>query len=147
MTLPGISSPPLVVEFFVPGTPAVQGSKRPVRNQYTGRIALIESSKTLGPWRERVALAAHDAMGAAALSAAAVSVCLTFVLPRPKSTPKRRTPAAVKRPDIDKLSRACLDALSGTCFVDDAQVVSLCSYKRLAQIGETPGVHIRVEAD
>ncbi|WP_331852408.1 hypothetical protein [Mycobacteroides abscessus] len=33
-----------------------------------------------------------------------VSVTLQFVLPRPKSAPKSRTPAATKRPDLDKLN-------------------------------------------
>ncbi|GFG83373.1 hypothetical protein MALGJ_00490 [Mycolicibacter algericus] len=77
----------------------------------------------------------------------AIDVTLNFVLPRPKSTPKTRTPAATKRPDLDKLERACLDALTNVVFGDDSQVISLTGYKRIAQIGETAGVHIQIEAD
>lgn len=130
------------VMLFVPGSPAPQGSKR-----HVGRGVLIESSKAVGPWRERVALASHNAMLGRSLIAGAVTVELNFILPRPKSTPKTKTPAAVKRPDLDKLERAILDAITGVIITDDSQVVSLCGYKRLAEIGETAGVHIRVEED
>ncbi|KZM70773.1 RusA family crossover junction endodeoxyribonuclease [Nocardia terpenica] len=120
---------------FVPGSPAPQGSKRHVGN---GRM--IESSKAVGPWRERVALAVHDEHWPQL--AGPVAVVLEFVLRRPKSVPKTRTPAAIRRPDTDKLARAILDALTGIAFADDAQVIRLCAGKRLAETGETPGVHI-----
>lgn len=128
------------VEFHVPGKPAPQGSKR-----HVGRGILVESSKEVGPWRERVALVAHNAMAGRALYAGALAVELHFVLPRPKSAPKRSTPPAVKRPDADKLARAVGDALSGVCYVDDAQVVDWRITKRLAEIGETAGVTVRVK--
>lgn len=135
------------VRFFVPGEPAPQGSKKAFRNQYTCRIQMTESSKKVGPWRERVALAAHNAMEGGAVLDGPISVCLNFVLPRPKSAPKRTTPPAVKKPDLDKLERAVLDALTGVCFGDDSQVISLSGYKRLAEIGETAGCEVRVEVD
>lgn len=122
---------------FVPGTPAPQGSKR-----HVGRGILVESSTAVGPWRERVALAVHQA-GWQPL-AGPVAVDLTFVMPRPKSAPKRSTPPATKRPDIDKLTRAILDAISGIGFVDDAQVIELHANKRLADPGCQPGVWITV---
>lgn len=139
--LPGVADA-RDVEFFVPGKAAPQGSKR-----HVGRGILVESSKEVGPWRERVALAAHHAMDGRALFDGAVSVTLNFVLPRPKSAPKTRTPAATKRPDVDKLARACLDAITDVIISDDSQVISLSAYKRLAQIGETAGVEIRVEVE
>jgi crossover junction endodeoxyribonuclease RusA len=135
-----------IIEFFVPGHPSPQGSKSARRNPHTGRIHLIESSTALGPWRERIALAAHIAMNGRTLRADAITLRLRFVLPRPKSAPKRHTPPAIKRNgDIDKLARACLDALSGTIYIDDAQVTNLHAHKRIAEIGETPGVNIRVD--
>ncbi len=130
-----------VVEFFVPGKPAPQGSKR-----HVGHGIMVESSRELGPWRERVALAAHAAMAGSELLAGPVTLALGFVLPRPKSTPKRRTPAATKRPDVDKLARAVLDAVTGVLIVDDSQIVDLHARKRLAELGEVPGVHIRIDA-
>ncbi|KAB7761211.1 RusA family crossover junction endodeoxyribonuclease [Mycolicibacterium mucogenicum] len=137
---PAAASPAL--RFFVPGKAAPQGSKR-----HVGRGILVESSKEVGPWRERVALAAHNAMAGRALFNGAVVVMLNFVLPRPKSAPKTRTPAATKRPDLDKLERAILDALTDVCFADDSQVVALLGHKRIAEIGETAGCEIRVEAE
>lgn len=128
-----------MIQFFVPGRPAPQGSKR-----HVGRGILIESSKEVGPWRERIALAAHS--HAERLSTGPVGIRLDFVMPRPKSAPKRTTPAATKRNgDIDKLSRAVLDALSSIVFADDAQVVRLEATKRIAEIGETPGVSIALD--
>lgn len=130
------------IEFFVPGTPAPQGSKS-FKGIRGGRGLLVESSKALGPWRERVALAAHP--HADGLIGGAVAIRLDFVMPRPKSAPKRSTPAAVKRPDIDKLSRAILDAITGILIADDSQVVTLYATKRLAEIDEIGGVTIKVE--
>lgn len=122
---------------FVPGVPAPQGSKR-----HVGRGILIESSKAVGPWRERVALAAHS--HARGLLGGPVSVDLVFVLPRPKSAPKCTTLPAVKRPDIDKLARAILDALTGVWIADDSQVIDLRATKHIADIDGEPGVTITV---
>lgn len=133
------------LHLFVPGTPAPQGSKR-----HVGRGILIESSKAVGPWRERVALAAHAERPAAIalpLIGHALSVRLGFVMPRPASAPKRRTPAAIKRPDVDKLARAVLDALTGIWFTDDSAITDLRAIKRLAELGETPGVSIELEVE
>lgn len=127
------------VEFFVPGRPAPQGSKR-----HVGRGIMVESSKALGPWRERVALAAHNASQDMFPKGDGLGVHIMFVMPRPSGTPKRSTPPAVKRPDIDKLSRAVLDAVTDVIIHDDSAVVDLQAVKRLAEIDETPGAHIKI---
>lgn len=131
------------ISFTVPGKPAPQGSKR-----HVGRGIMVESSKEVGPWRQLVTLAAHTAMSAAgySITTTAVAVDVEFVMPRPKSTPKRRTPAAIHRPDLDKLVRAVLDGLTAVLIVDDSQVISLHAGKRLAEIGESPGARITVTA-
>jgi crossover junction endodeoxyribonuclease RusA len=131
------------VSFFVPGKPAPQGSKR-----HVGRGILVESSKAVGPWRERVALVAREAAGAPGpqmfTDGDPLMVRIEFVMPRPASTPKRTTPPAVKRPDVDKLARAVLDAITDVLIHDDSAVVSLTATKRLAAIDEPPGAHIYV---
>ncbi|WP_307864186.1 RusA family crossover junction endodeoxyribonuclease [Mycolicibacterium fortuitum] len=139
--LPVASEPVDEVQFFVPGKAAPQGSKR-----HVGRGILVESSKEVGPWRERVVLAAHEAMAGRPVIDGAVAVTLSFVLPRPKSAPKSKTPPATKRPDLDKLERACLDALTDVVFADDSQVISLLGHKVIAELGQAPGVTIRVVA-
>jgi crossover junction endodeoxyribonuclease RusA len=124
---------------FVPGRPAPQGSKR-----YLGSGILVESSKAVKPWRVDVRAAAADVV--AEPMTGPLAVRLEFVMPRPTSTPKRRTPYATKRPDVDKLARAVLDALgSAGVWADDSQVVLLAASKRLA-LGNGPcGCLIRVE--
>lgn len=128
----GGRTPDPVRRLFVPGDAAPQGSKR-----HVGGGRMIESSKAVGPWRERVALAAHR-HGYEVLTGP-VRVDLEFIRPRPVSTPKRSTPPAIKKPDLDKLTRAILDALTGIAYADDAQVTELHSIKRLAELGEAPG--------
>lgn len=126
---------PDAITLFVPGRPAPQGSKR-----HVGNGIMIESSKAVKPWRIEVMWAAREACPAPINGAAAVR--LDFVMPRPKSAPKRSTPPAIKRPDLDKIARAVLDAITGVIVADDSQVVDLHATKRIAEIGETPGVHI-----
>jgi crossover junction endodeoxyribonuclease RusA len=128
------------VAFFVPGKPAAQGSKR-----HVGRGVLVESSKYVGPWRDRVSFAAHTAMAGRTLLDGPITVALDFVMPRPASTPKRTTPPAVKRPDLDKMTRAILDSITNIIIRDDSQVIDLHATKRLAELGETAGVRITVE--
>lgn len=126
-----------MIRLFVPGVPAPQGSKR-----HLGNGVMVESSKAVKPWRVDVAWAARAAFAERIDGPAAVE--LEFVMPRPKSTPKRSTPPAIKRPDIDKLERAILDALSGVAYRDDSQVVELVARKRIAELDERSGVWIVV---
>lgn len=132
------------ITVIVPGTPAPQGSKR-----HIGGGRLIESSRAVGPWRERIAWVARDAMTRtrARTAIGAVTLVVEFVMPRPKATP-RATPAAIKRPDVDKLARAVLDALVlGGIMHDDSQVIDLRATKRLAEPDEQPHARITVEFD
>jgi Holliday junction resolvase RusA-like endonuclease len=79
-----------------------------------------------------------------------VSVSLRFRLPIPKSLPKvtRAAMAAgeiapAKKPDLDNMAKAILDAMNKVVFLDDAQVVRSFQTKVYA---EQPGVDVRVEA-
>ena len=126
------------LDVFVPGRPAPQGSKR-----HVGNGVMVESSKAVAPWRTTVAWQVSQVWRSAPL-AGPVAVELEFVMPRPTSTPKRRTPPAIKKPDIDKLSRAVLDALSKIVWVDDSVITDMHPTKRLAELDEQPGCRIRV---
>ncbi len=128
-----------MIQFWVPGKPQAQGSKTKTR------FVLREDNKEVGPWRERIALAAHAAMNGDGLLEGAVALDLRFTLYRPASAPKRRTPPATKKPDLDKLQRAVFDALTGVCFRDDSQVVFCVAGKHVADIGEPMGVLITVD--
>lgn len=125
---------------FVPGRPAPQGSKRSLG---AGR-PLIESSRHVKPWRADIREHILAEYVGPVLDEP-LCVELRFVMPRPASTPKSYTPYAVKRPDVDKLVRAVLDAISSAgVWADDARVVELYATKAIATAEERPGVCIRI---
>jgi crossover junction endodeoxyribonuclease RusA len=141
------------VKLFVPGQAAPQGSKSPRRNKHSGTIQMVESSKKVKPWREdiRADLARHCS-GMRFEQGVPVTVHLTFVMRRvsgmPKTSRGRATPPHTKQPDLDKLARAVLDAItSAGVWHDDGQVNKFGTLeKRYAEIGETPGVYIHLQA-
>lgn len=126
--------------FFVDGNPAPQGSKS-FKGMRGGKPVLAESSKALAPWRIRIAW--HAQAARQGMLRPPVHAQLRFVMARPKSLPKSRpTPPAIARPDIDKLTRAVLDAITGPLISDDSHITSLHVTKRIAELDEEPGVHI-----
>lgn len=147
-----------MITFTVRGIPAPQGSKRAFRNKHSGRIQQVESSKRVAPWRSDVRDAAMKALDNEILGGrpnpgyaftGPVAVELAFRWPRPKGHHGARglRPSApvwpATLPDLDKLARAVLDALTGIVWNDDAQVVDLGLRKRYAD-GEPPGVTVTV---
>lgn len=136
--------PAPALRVFVAGTPAPQGSKRYL-GQRGGKAIAVESSKALPSWRADVRTAIEHHIDDRKPISGPVHIALEFVMPRPTSTPKRRTPAAVKRPDLDKLVRAILDAVgSAGAWGDDSQVTQIDASKRIAEIDERHGVHIEI---
>jgi crossover junction endodeoxyribonuclease RusA len=129
------------LDLFVPGFAKPQGSKR-----HVGHGVMIEMSKDLGPWRDRVGWFALQARPGTAPIERLIPVILVaeFVMRRPVATPKRSTPPAIRSPDLDKLVRSVGDALTGIAWIDDAQLVSTWAFKRIADLDEATGVHIRV---
>jgi len=95
------------------------------RVRHSTGVALLE-------WRQKIADAAIKA-GAVKFNGA-VKVIAVFGVPRPdyhfiKGTRYLRHAHTYDRPyvapDVDKLARALLDALTGVCYGNDAQVVVL----------------------
>jgi Holliday junction resolvase RusA-like endonuclease len=131
------------VEFFVPGIPQPQGSKRGFVTA-TGKVNMVESAAGVKPWRSDVKVFAAEAMTGPLLTGPVFLHC-HFVMKRPMSTPKTKpTPPATKKPDLDKLLRAIGDALKGTVYAEDSLIVDMVGTKRIAEDGEQPGVHINV---
>lgn len=126
----------LIASLDVNARPAVQGNHAISAH---GRI-YERSSAALRDWRDLVGWCARHHMGARPPVDDAVMVSLGFRLQAPRRT-VRELPTT--RPDIDKLSRACLDAMTGIVYLDDAQVVHLEATKLY---GETPGCRIIVAA-
>lgn len=126
---------------WVPGIPQPQGSSRAfVRGN---RAVVTSANPALRGWREVVAVGVGLALPPDwVVLDGPVAVTVTFTLPRPKSLPRRRQFPAT-RPDVDKLARAVLDALTGVVFRDDAQVVMLTAMKQYA-VESPSGVQIVV---
>jgi Holliday junction resolvase RusA-like endonuclease len=66
-----------------------------------------------------------------------------FWLPRPQSSPRWRWLSST-RPDVDKLARSTLDALSRIVYVDDARIADL-SVRKLYALDRPPGALVRVQ--
>lgn len=131
------------LEFRVKGLPAPQGSKRAfVRN---GRASLVEmAGASLKAWRQDVTVAARYAMSTEGWYSVdePVEVHIAFAMPRPKSRADDDWHAT--RPDIDKLTRAVLDALTtAQVWRDDSRVADLKAWKRYAD-DSGPGAFIAV---
>lgn len=130
------------LEFDVVGLPTPQGSKRAfVRN---GRANLVEvAGAALKDWRTTVTARAVEAARADEWDTVdgPVEVEVYFRLPRPKSRPDDVWHAV--RPDVDKLVRAVLDALSSArLWRDDSQVAYLRVWKRYETTGDPTGASI-----
>jgi crossover junction endodeoxyribonuclease RusA len=135
-----------VVAFDVYGVPAPKGSTKAMPHRATGRIIVTETNKHTRPWAALVTDAAKQAAGGAIAftRGAAVHLTVTFILPRPASLPKR-VQHHTKKPDLDKLTRALKDALTGVVWQDDSQVVHVAAHKRYAGLDEMPGARVAVE--
>ncbi len=126
---------------FVRGVPAAKGNLTAF--VVRGR-PIVTERKTGGvkEWQAAVNAVLQDRWTGPPLEGP-VRVQLGFCLLKPPSVPKKRYCPTVK-PDIDKLARAVLDAMTGIVFRDDAQVVSLLAAKRYHSEG---GVEVEVVGD
>jgi crossover junction endodeoxyribonuclease RusA len=149
------------VSFSVNGLPGPQGSKKGIAiskkgadggRVYTGKVAMIESSTKVKPWRAEVVAAAKAAR--VQCIDGPVNVSITFYLPRPQGHYRTGKFAGLLRdaaprfpnvkPDVDKLVRATLDALTtARAYTDDAVVVDLHTAKRYAD-NRAPGANIQI---
>lgn len=129
------------VSFFAHGVPQPQGSARAfVMN---GRARITSDNKQLKDWRAVVSNAAQDHAPASPWERkCGVSLHLTFRFARPASHPKRIRPLHTVKPDVDKLARSVLDALTGILYADDSQVNVVTLVKEYADTGPQ-GVAIR----
>jgi len=150
------------ISFSVRAEPRTKGSmklmplgKRKIVVDKSGRghevarrhVMLHDKSKQLVYWVKQIQVSAKAAMQSRAISNLdqPVVVLLQFILDRPKShygtgrnegklrqsAPKHQS----VKPDVDKLSRAVLDALEGICFINDSRVKTLIADKEYVTTG------------
>jgi crossover junction endodeoxyribonuclease RusA len=131
-----------MIRFVVPGIPVQQGSKR-----HVGNGIMVEAAANLKPWREAIIYAAREHSKELRYPTGPVNACLYFYFPRPKShfgtgrnahvLKDGATEYKATKPDLDKLVRAVLDAItqSGVVWRDDSQVAGLTALKRYGGTG------------
>ena len=110
---------------------------------------VTESNRKAKAWAQLVAEGASRALGQQLepkILTTPIRVTIAFYLPRPKKYQRRGLAVAnTKKPDIDRLLRSVLDALTEVLYLDDAQVVEVVAMKRYADVDVAPHVTIRVE--
>jgi Holliday junction resolvase RusA-like endonuclease len=125
------------IDFALHGLPVPQGSHR-CRN---GNV-VPDNGPALKAWRKAVGHHARQAMPDGWVGTGPMAVALSFWFPRPLSHYLRGEPRAnaptwkTSRPDIDKLARSVLDALTqARIWQDDSQVVYLSAEKSWDRAG------------
>jgi len=124
-------------------------------------VVVHANPRELAGWRNAVR-AAFRATGAPEIPAGVpCAIMITFRLWPPRKVPAERLGEPATKPDLDKLERAILDALTYQkakprgktgamnpeqcyAFRDDSQVCAISSRKRYCAPGEMPGAQIVV---
>lgn len=126
------------ISFVAYGIPQPKGSTRAFVKK--GRVITTSDNPKLKDWHKIVAFMAQTNRPEKLIQGA-VSVKLKFYFLRPASVSEKKRPYHTVKPDIDKLTRAVLDALKGTIYGDDSQVVKLDLGK---EYGDPPRVEVEV---
>lgn len=126
------------LRFVVVGKPAPKGSLK-----HVGHGRLVEQVKGSKPWREKVTVAAAQAMDSTGWVTATgpVEVSAIVLIERPK-TSKQAYPVTRSSGDADKHARNLLDALVDAGILrDDSQIIRLHIEKTHAP---RAGAHITI---
>lgn len=136
-------------------------------HEFLSCVNLTSDNNALKSWRARVAFAAHQMTRQhghdvnyrqiALWPAGPVFVRLVFTFPQPASLRGKELGARridggrdawpCVRPDIDKLARGVLDALTGVLWADDGQVCELALEKHYIAPGAAETGGLLVDAD
>jgi Holliday junction resolvase RusA-like endonuclease len=133
------------LELWVPGRPTPQGSKVSFYSPKARKIITKEDSDYLAMWRADIRAGGMKTWGRKAPLDGPLLLIIEFVRRRPVTAPKRKPVFADTAPDLDKLTRAVGDGLeSAGVVINDARFVTEVTHKRVADLGEAPGAHIRI---
>jgi Holliday junction resolvase RusA-like endonuclease len=136
-----------LVAFVVLGTPAPKGSARAFFKAGMKRAVIVkDNDERQRSWDRSVREAALEALPVPEVMAfvqTALDVTIVFHVKRPaghysKATGKLKPgapPRPLGKPDIDKLARTTLDAMTGSVFDDDSRIADLQLSKRWAMPG------------
>jgi len=140
------------IQVFIPGVPVPKGSAKAFYVKALGRARVVQdNAEKQRPWASMIAVMTRDRW-TYGVTNSAVHADMLFVMPRPKS--HLRANGSVKgsfaqrehtsKPDVDKLARCVLDALTGVLYTDDSQVVEINARKTY---GGAPGCMLTIDAD
>ena len=134
-----------MIEFTVVGEP--KGKGRP-RFSRVGKFTKTYTDAKTKMYEEKIANAARLHMYPHEPLETPLSITLIFHIGVPKSYSKKRTTDCLtgkewptKKPDVDNIAKAFLDAMNGIVYKDDVQVIRLHAYKKYSI---DPHVHITV---
>lgn len=118
--------------FRVMGKPVTQGSITaiPVKRKSgrIGAVAIHNHSDAL--YSQRIAIQhEYTASSGQLYTDSPIEIDMTFAFVRPKSVSVKKRPYHTVKPDVDKLVRAVLDALTNVAYRDDSQVVRINANK------------------
>ena len=102
--------------------PVSQGSVHAITVNGKARV-IHNKSKDLYEQRGLIQALYHEADGQKYDGAVQLNIRFAFV--RPKSVSEKKRPYMVVKPDLDKLVRSVLDALTHHAYDDDSQVVCI----------------------
>lgn len=113
-----------LVNIWIPGKPAAKGSMRGFTLGKSRHVRVEPSNVgALKMWTAHIRAHVGQIFQRPPIGRdVPVGISMRFIFAKPSSAPKRRKYPTVK-PDVDKLCRAVLDALTGYLYRDDAQVV------------------------
>ena len=137
--------------FVIPGPPRGKGRPQFARR---GKFVTTYTDDKTASYENLVALACREEMrGRPPLDGPVwLQVVATFAIPASASKVKKLAMmtgkvGATKKPDLDKLTRAVGDAVKSAGVIgDDSCIIRSSQTKRLAEIGEAPGLKLRLEA-
>jgi len=135
----GASTVVMHITFQVEATPIGKG--RPKFARRGNFVSTYTPTKTRD-YEDLIREAAKQAMGSNEPLKTPVAAYIYITVPIPQSYPKKRFKACLeglerpcKKPDIDNILKAYLDAMNGIVYDDDTQVVSLHSTKVYGTVG------------
>ena len=127
---------------WIPGKPTPQGSKKGF--VINGRAVLVDVSEGSKAWRAHVTQRVREHAEYIRYKGA-VQVSMIFYMEKAKTNKKQ---FMIQKPDIDKLCRSVLDALTDSEIIeDDSRVTGLTAYKEWESKDMRPGVFIHIWQD
>lgn len=138
------------VSFSADGLPITKGSGTAMVSRTTRKAIYVpDSRKALRAWTKVIRIVARNAWGAEHVAGVGISLAVTFRVPRGRggktmSRELRDREHPHVKPDLDKLTRTLLDALTGVVYQDDAQVVEFSELRKVYVAPERAGVDVTV---